>query len=184
MSYVEYEDLYKKAQNKKTDFVIYTLDIKESQKCNIKDKEKSIKLMFKVAKVFECLELKFNKKFLVKNEYITHAKEYKDYKLKNQFLCYYNPNFSSGDFISFYFYSENINKELFFKVVQKIIKNQNNNLTYHFASLNYETNDYVKANTKYWVGYAQQKLINEKNLRSFDLNKNQIIDLKNKNLIL
>lgn len=185
MAYEEYEDLRKRSDSYNTKYVLYTLDgvgaERNTQLNDVKFLFLTLDLIKEMAKEFLIMEEKLGKKLLVRDENI---KLFNDVQIKHKidFTCNRNPNFTNGDLCSFYFYSENINIDIFKIVYEKCAKKLDNNFSYHFAVQNFETTDYCKGNNLYWVGYAQQFLNNNKKKRIAILNlskKSKVIEQQN-----
>ena len=163
MSYEEYEDLRKICNNQKTTYTLYTLDgvgTERQGQDGVKFVEKSFALLFEMQKEFLKLEKLIGTKILVRNHFV-EALDRKTIKngYDSKMPCSYNPNFVCGDLISFYIYNHSlINDDLFEQIFNHCAKKLNNNFTYHFAKQKYQTNDYTKAGSRYWVGHAQQFL--------------------------
>ena len=65
----------------------------------------------------------------------------------------WNPFFTSGDFMAFYFYTDKMNIDTFKKVFYEASNKINNEFNYHLAYLKYETNDRTKGSSLLWCGY-------------------------------
>jgi hypothetical protein len=183
MSYFEFENLRKRADKENTLFCLYTLDGKGSERREYANGERefakeTINLVNEMTRLFLDIEKRENKKILVRDNIVSLCKDCRKMK-SDDFLCLNNPNFTCGDFISFYFYNNNMNSELFCKVFYEATKNVKDKFTYHFAKQNYETNNYCESNKKYWMGHAQQFLNINKEKRIKDLNINNIEKIKN-----
>ena len=171
MAYEEYLDLVERANSTNAKYVVYTLDGIGAERQGAQSKvfvEKSFELLIAIKEEFLKIEKEIGKKILVRDEIVSLFEDNNLVKDKT-FSCYINPNFSSGDMLSFYFYNNTISVELFVNVFNKCAKEVGNKFTYHFAKSNYETNDYAKGNKFLWVGYAQQYLNSQKSQRLFDL---------------
>jgi hypothetical protein len=180
MSYIEYENLRTKANKENTLYSLYTLDGKGSERREYKNGEedfafRTIDLVNEMTRLFLDIEKKENKLILVRDSEVCLCKDCRNMASKD-FLCLNNPNFTCGDFVSFYFYNSNMSNELFYRVFYQAAKNVKDNFTYHFAKQNYETNNYGESNKKYWMGHAQQFLNSNKQKRIRDLNVKDLVE--------
>ena len=183
MAYEEYIDLINKCKSINTKYVLFALDGTAERKTDGGEfAQKSLELMIEMTNQFLHLEKQTGKKYLV-TEDVELCKSINDLlktkKTKKGLSCLYNPNFVSGDFISFYFYKDSITVDLFVDIFQKSAKIVNNKFDYHFSKQNYQTNDYLKGKNLLWVGYAGQYLERTKSGRLFDLNYKNVINDKN-----
>lgn len=173
MAFEEYLDLIDNAKRSETPYVLYTLDGIGKERQGEKSHEfvnKSLELLLEMKNEFIALEEQTGNRILVRDNKIQFAKNKKDLVCYDgAFACYHNPNFTSGDLLSFYFYSKNMSLDLFKKVFEKCAKKIDNKFTYHVAKIGYQTNDYYFANNLLWVGYAQQYLNFNKNERICDV---------------
>ena len=167
MAYEEYIDFILRSKTTGK-YILYSLDGKgDSRKNNPRlFIEKSFELMKEMTRLFFKLN---NENPLVNDNPIKINLDPENADIKG-FACEYNPNLVNGDLISFYFYKDKINDDLFINIFNIACKNINNNFEYHLAIQEYETNEYSKASELLWVGYAQQYLNSNKSKRIAILN--------------
>lgn len=161
MSYTEYYDLFKKAQqNKDAKYKCFVFDLVGSKTMDENKRYdaqvKSIHTLNALAKDLKMLEFQHNKKIVLNEPPIFISNNVAS--PKNKLLAFLsNPTIINGDCFVVYCYNDidaKVVKELFLKEC----KNNNNEYAYNFAEGNFETLDIEERNKKYWVGYVAQQL--------------------------
>ena len=153
MSYLEYLDLFKKAQVKDCKYVAYFLDIKNS-KTNIKNSTDITKHFMFVNSLTDKLRPYLKQdEFNVLN-YVTKA--------INSDANNNNP-ISIGDGVCYFFDKDSITLEKFKQIVVDCIKENSYKFDLHLSFAKYETNDIKEANSKLYKGYIFRILEDYKN---------------------
>jgi len=162
MGYEEYKDLIKRAQ-KGGKYIIFSLDGEDTSRKGRHAVfiEKSIALMKEMRDIF--LEMENGEDILVRDENVI----INDFNFPQDIIWpkQWNPFFTAGDFIAFYFHSSKMDEETFKKAFYQASKKVDNDFKYHLAYLKYETNNRVEGSSLLWGGYALQCLNIEKSLR-------------------
>ncbi len=144
MSYLEYLDLFKKAQNKDCKYIAYFLDIKNS-KTEIKNSTDLIKHFMFINSLTDKLSPYLKQdEFNVLNNLIT--------KSKNIDANNNNP-ISIGDGVCYFFDKDKISTDKFKQIVVDCMKENSYKFDLHLNFAKYETNDIKEANSKLYKGY-------------------------------
>lgn len=137
MSYVEYKDMFDKAQ-KHGKYQMFIIDLANSKKLSTEDlKDAEITMREKFDKIANYIEKKYG---------ILH--------INNHPLFNNNKYFVLGDLCGICVESGSS------KMIEKIIKKEFKNFDYkyHFETGFYDTDDWAKGNTLYYFGYCIQEL--------------------------
>ena len=162
MGYEEYNDLIERAQIDGKYIVIAIDGEHESRRKNYGlFIEQSLALMKEMKNIF--LNMEKDEMILARDDNMVVS----EYPLPQKMIwpVSWNPFFTSGDLIAFYFYSDKMNIDTFKKVFYEASKKINNEFNYHLSYMKYETNDRIKGSSLLWCGYALQCLNCDKSLR-------------------
>ena len=166
MGYEEYFDYIERAKTTGK-YVIFAIDGEHFSRANnyALFYEKTSSLMKEMTKIF--LSMEREDKILVRDENMILNIENSNESIWGRT---WNPFFTAGDFVGFYFYRDKMDAETFKKVFYEACKITNNNFKYHLSSAYYETNSRVGGGRQLWCGYAFQYLANCKETRTELLN--------------
>ena len=149
MSYMEYVDMYEKAQEKKSDKITIIIDVVNSKNnpVYIKERMNIIKMMEELTSknYFEIITdnkrlFKDNKKFIILGDLFAIT-------------------IKANDSIS------NIMKK-YLNIIKTLKEKYSIHVDFHYNSCYYETDDWVEGNSKYYSGYAIQQLEKNKNKKN------------------
>ena len=160
MSYSEYADLFKSAQqNKNAKYKCFVFDLKNSRQLNdeirYEAQIKSILTFNAMTKDLKELEIELGKKILIDEYPVTFSEEIANNKNTYAFLN--NPTILNGDCFAFYCYNNVSAKDIKSLFLEQCKKNENE-FVYNFSEGNFETLHIKEKNTKLWIGYIAQFL--------------------------
>ena len=148
MSYREYTNLYKKAQQKKSDKIMLIIDV-----VNSKNNEEYIAQKNRIVSMMQELTKKDTFKFISNNEIL-----FKDFDKFFILGDLFGVTITSNDDISDI-------KEKFKNVIKNLKKKHGITLLFHYNACYYDTDSYAEGYNKYYSGYAVRELERRKNNR-------------------
>ena len=179
MSYIEYEDIYQKAQFKQTPYRMVFFDIKGSKLLKGKQREG--------AQIVSIQTIKYLKSLIEKEEKLTHSKILINQELTQStkdtdgslYAYLNNPCVVNGDCFCLYFYRGKLTNDKIFKMFHEACEKCGNKLTYHFGLVNFETLDIGESNNKLYIGDAVGFAAGKKT-NTFEISKSLLDDFVKK----
>lgn len=174
MSYIEYSDLYAKAQkNQNAPYVCFSLDLVGCRKLDseqsCKQQNRMIQTMKDIVAFIKHFEQNTNTKILLCDKNVKIADDVCNNRKSP--IYYNNPCILSGDFYAFYFYNNTITEKAFEKLFLHFAKKNKLNFDYHFQSAKFETTEYKYGNKKYYLGYCVGYLEHNKSNKIISVSK-------------
>jgi hypothetical protein len=164
MSYTEYNDLFKKAQNN-GNYMMFVLDISGSKNMDTRSRINanisSLKLLKYIYQQLSILETDHNVVILHHNPIFNDENSHR--------LDLNEPFHLHGYSYGFTLIRDSIPNEMIYKIIEDGKQELAINFNYHISIAYYETDEYVLGNTKYFRGYCMQYLCLEKNKRIKDI---------------
>ena len=173
MSYIEYIDMFKAAQEKGCPYRAFVIDIVNSRQQSqyIVDTVNHHRFVDYIYSLLENEEKLLGKEILLKDGNNQHIGLFERKGINGNL---YNP-MVLGDMAAYFVYNGSITADRFMEIAITAMKEYNITYPFHFATGVYETNDYASGGSKMYKGYMPQILETVSKKSGIVLSKDTII---------
>lgn len=173
MSYIEYIDMFKAAQEKDCPYRTFVIDIINSRKQSqyIVENVNHHRFVDYIYSLLENEEKLLGKAILLKDSNNQHIGLFERKGINGNL---YNP-MVLGDMAAYFVYNGSITVDRFMEIAITAMKEYNITYPFHFATGVYETNDYALGGTMLYKGYMPQILESTSKTNGIILSQDTVI---------